>query len=223
MKQKFNFIKQAIFLGLVSTLLIGAPASAKKKSTKKVSAKTESTQTYFTMKDGKLARPTGYREWVYVGTPLTPNDMNGGKANFPEFHSVYIDPVSWKIWKETGKFREGTVIIKEMTSVGSKSATSGKGYFMGEFAGLEASIKSTKFFPNEPGNWAYFSFSTEDHKTLKKESDPLPAAACNACHTAAAADDWVFTQYYPALRAAKGKGQEGIGGKLDKLEPAPYK
>ncbi|MGI9534800.1 MAG: cytochrome P460 family protein, partial [Thermodesulfobacteriota bacterium] len=24
-----------------------------------------------------------------------------------------------------------------------------------------------------------------------------------ACHQAAAADDWVFTQYYPVLRAAK--------------------
>ena len=25
---------------------------------------------------GELIRPEGYREWVYVGTPLTPNDMN---------------------------------------------------------------------------------------------------------------------------------------------------
>ena len=32
---------------------------------------------------GKLVRPTGYRKWTYVGTPLTPNDMNNGKAPFP--------------------------------------------------------------------------------------------------------------------------------------------
>jgi hypothetical protein len=42
--------------------------------------------------DGNLKQPVGYRKWVYVGTPLTPNALNGGKAEFPEFHSVYIDP-----------------------------------------------------------------------------------------------------------------------------------
>jgi len=30
-----------------------------------------------------------------------------------------------------------------------------------------------------------------------------PTAACNACHKANAADDLVFTQYYPVLRAAR--------------------
>lgn len=178
---------------------------------------------FFEIKDGKLQRPTGYREWVYVGTPLTPNDMNNGKATFPEFHSVYIDPESWAHWKKTGEFREGAILIKEMTSVGSKAAVSGQGYFMGEYAGLEASIKSKKYYPDEPGNWAIFSFSTEDHLTLKKETPAEPTAACNSCHAAAAADDFVFTQYYPVLRANKGKGEEGTGGKQDKLEPAPFK
>ncbi len=48
----------------------------------------------YVMKDGALERPSGYREWVYVGTPVTPNDMNDGKAAFPEFHNVYIHPQS---------------------------------------------------------------------------------------------------------------------------------
>jgi len=159
-----------------------------------------------------LERPTGYREWVYVGTPVTPNDMNNGKAAFPEFHSVYIDPVSWKHWKETGKFRENTVLIKELISVGSKAAASGKGYFMGEYIGLEATVKSKQRFPNEPGNWAYFSFSTPDHKTLKKAVKPKPTTECNFCHEPNAADDFVFTQYYPVLRAGKATGKQAIGG-----------
>lgn len=205
--KKNNLIKTALTLGVAAMALGSANVMAEK---------------YFTIRDGKLMRPTGYREWIYVGTPLTPNDMNNGKANFPEFHGVYIDPDSWAHWKKTGEFPEGTITIKEMTSVGSKSATSGNGYFMGEFAGLEASIKSKKYFPKEPGNWAYFSFSTENHKTLKKEAEPLAAAACAACHTAAAADDMVFTQYYPVLRFAKGKGQAATGGQQDTLEPAPY-
>lgn len=171
----------------------------------------------YTIKDGKLDRPTGYREWIYVGTPVTPNDMNDGKAAFPEHHNVYIDPVSWERWKKTGEFREGAILIKELVSVGAKLAVSGNGYFQGEFIGLEAVIKSEKHFPDEPGNWAYFSFSTPDHKALNPTAEAFPTEACNVCHAASAADDFVFTQYYPVLRAGKGTGEDAVGGTSDSL------
>jgi len=158
---------------------------------------------YYKINNGQLQRPVGYREWVYVGTPVTPHDMNGGKAAFPEFHNVYIDPKSWAHWKKTGTFRDGTILIKELVSVGSKAAVSGKGYFMGDFLGLEATIKSKKHFPNEPGNWAYFSFTTPIGQPHKKSAKAFPKTKCNFCHQAFAKDDWVFTQYYPVLRAAK--------------------
>ena len=167
---------------------------------------------YFTMKDGALERPTGFREWVYVGTPVTPNDMNNGKAAFPEHHNVYIDPKSWAEWKKTGNFRDGTILIKELVSVGSKAAVSGNGYFQGDFIGLEATIKSKKHFPEEPGHWSYFSFSNPDLKTLKSSAKAFPTASCNGCHEGAAADDWVFTQYYPVLRGGKGEGESATGG-----------
>jgi hypothetical protein len=167
--------------------------------------------------EGNLLRPTGYREWVFIGTPLTPNDMNGGMAPFPEFHAVYIDPVSWAHYKKTGKFREGTILIKELISVGSKQATSGAGYFMGEYLGLEAAVKSKTRFPNEPGYWTYYSFTTpgspmesdEMRKKvhagapLKDKAKAFPTAVCAACHVASAAEDMVFTQFYPVTRAAK--------------------
>lgn len=172
-----------------------------------------SAKEYFTVKNNVLERPTGYREWVYVGTPLTPNDMNNGKANFQEFHTVYIDPESWEHWKKTGNVRDGAILIKEMTSVGSKVATSGKGYFMGDFIGLEATIKSKREFPDEPGNWGYFSFTNEDHKSIKKAAKLEPTANCNGCHQASAQDDLVFTQYYPVLRAGKSSPEKAVGGK----------
>jgi hypothetical protein len=153
--------------------------------------------------DGKLMKPDGYRKWVYVGTPLTPNDLNGGEAPFPEFHAVYIDPESFAHYEKTGKFRDGTVMVKELSGVGAKEATSGKGYFMGEFTGLEASIKDSKRFKDEPGNWAYFSFG---HKyPLKATTAKNAVASCNQCHQASAAHDYVFTQYYPVLRASAPK------------------
>jgi hypothetical protein len=63
-----------------------------------------------------------------------------------------------------------------------------------------------------PGNWAYYSFSNPDLKTLKDSAKAFPAASCNGCHAGAAADDWVFTQYYPVLRGGKGKGDRASGG-----------
>ena len=153
--------------------------------------------------DGAFLRPESYRQWVYVGTPITPNDMNGGQAAFPEFHNVYINPYAFKKYSQTGKFPDGTVMIKELVSVGAKKASSGKGYFQGEFIGVEAAVKSSKQFPEEPGNWAYFSFGK--FPNLADKAKAHPAASCNGCHDATADENWVFTQFYPILRAAKPK------------------
>ena len=38
-----------------------------------------------------------------------------------------------------------------------------------------------------------------------------------ACHAAAAADDFVFTQYYPVLTAGKGAGDDAGGGTQSQL------
>ena len=165
--------------------------------------------------EGKLNRPDiSYREWVYVGTPLTPNELNPPEASFPEFHNVYIHPDDFKHWKNTGTFQDGTILIKELTTVGSKQAVSGIGYFMGEFIGLEATIKDSNRFKNEPGYWAYFSFGHS--YPLADKAEAFPAAACNACHENSAKDDFVFTQYYPVLRAAKGPAEARNGRVMER-------
>jgi hypothetical protein len=200
-----NFRKTCISIttaGVFALLLGAVPATAGE---------------YYSIDNGELERPSGYREWVYVGTPVTPNDMNDGKAAFPEHHNVYIDPKSWAHWKKTGEFRDGTILMKELVSVGSKAAVSGNGYFQGDFIGLEATIKSKSHFPDEPGNWAYYSFTTPEHKTLATSAKTFAAASCNACHAASAADDFVFTQYYPVLREGKAAGKNATGGVSDSL------
>src|ERR1700757_4618732 len=68
-------------------------------------------------KDGDLVLPKNWRTWVYVGSPLTLNVLNGGKANFPEYHNVYIEPGSYDIYKKTGTFPDGTIFFKELQLV----------------------------------------------------------------------------------------------------------
>lgn len=147
--------------------------------------------------EGNAKQPVGYRKWVFLGAPVTPNDMNDGEAPFPEFHNTYMDPDSFAYVEKHGEYRDGTVIVKELTAVGSKEQSSGKGYFQGDFTGLEISVKDSKRYPKEPGNWAYFSFG---HKyPLKAEAAKNGTASCNSCHDKNATN-FVFSELYPTLK-----------------------
>ena len=93
--------------------------------------------------DLKLPENSVWRDWVFVGSPLTPNALNGGQANFPEYHNVYIEPGSYEIYRKTGEFPDGTFFFKELQLTkgpsenpdGSRTEPSGRGYFPGEFNG----------------------------------------------------------------------------------------
>lgn len=163
--------------------------------------------------DGQVMIPNNWRQWIYIGTPLTPNALNDGEASFPEFHNVYIEPSAFAHWQKTGKFANGTQIAKELVLIrqkdkddmnedGSTGEVSGTGYFQGEFQGLELTIKDTERFADEPGGWVYYSFGHKP-QPYEKTAKAFPSESCNACHEGNAADDFVFTQFYPVLRAAK--------------------
>ena len=44
-----------------------------------VAAQAQGSAAVFTP-DGRLKIPEGFRRWVYVGAPLTPNALNGGES-----------------------------------------------------------------------------------------------------------------------------------------------
>jgi hypothetical protein len=93
--------------------------------------------------DGSVNQPEGWRRWVFVGSPLTPNALNGGNAPFPEFHNVYVEPSAFDVYEATGEWPEGTQIVKELTSIyennndemGASMEVSGRGFQQGEFKG----------------------------------------------------------------------------------------
>ena len=161
--------------------------------------------------DGSVQQPVNWRKWIFVGAPLTPNALNGGNAPFPEYHNVYVEPSAFAAYEKTGEWPEGTQIAKELTliyqnnndEVGASSEVSGRGFQQGEFSGLELTVKDTKRFDDMPGGWAYFSFGHQP-EPYETTAMAFPAASCNACHAKSAQDYFVFTQFYPVLRAAKG-------------------
>ena len=172
-----------------------------------VAAKPEQSSAVF-LPDGKMKEidPHVFRRWVFVGAPLTPNALNNGKANFPEYHHVYIEEKNVEAYLKTGSFPEGTVIVKELTRVldptfpdGSRKEPSGRGYFNGQYNGIDVTVKDSKRFA-KTNNWGFFTF--EHHPLPYAESAAeAPATTCAFCHQANVADtDMTWVQFYPLLR-----------------------
>ena len=176
---------------------------------KPVAAQTEQPSVVFNA-DGTMQLPTGFRKWVFVGAPLTPNGLNDGKAGFPEYHNVYVEQKNVDAYLKTGEFPEGTVIVKELTRVlnptfpdGSRKEPSGRGYFNGEYNGIDLTIKDSKRFAKTNG-WGFFTFG---HHPLPydKVAGEKPVTECAGCHIAnVAATDMTWIQFYPLLRDKKG-------------------
>lgn len=159
-------------------------------------------------RDNQLVLPKGWREWVFLGAPLTPNALNGGAAGFPEYHNTYIDPKSHAAFKRTGKFPEGTVIFKELQLTlpgddanGSRAEVSGRGYFPGAFNGADVAVKDSKRCA-DTNNWCYFNFGHKAEPYAAK-APIMPKDKCAFCHIANATDDMVFTKFYRLLRKSK--------------------
>ena len=189
-----------IFVGLLSIA-----ATLALVETRAVTANAASSTAVFDS-DGRLQLPTGYRRWVFVGAPLTPNGLNDGKAGFPEYHHVYVEEKNLNVYLKMGSFPEGTVIVKELTRVldptfpdGSRTEPSGRGYFNGEFNGLDVTVKDSKRFSRTNG-WGFFNFG--HHPVPYAESaEEAPASECAGCHGAyVAKTDMTWVQFYPMLR-----------------------
>jgi Cytochrome P460 len=192
---------------LLATLagLVSIAAAVALVETRAIAAKDSGSTAVFDS-NGMLQLPTGYRRWIFVGAPLTPNALNNGKASFPEYHHVYIEGKNVDAYLKTGAFPEGTVIVKELTRVldptfpdGSRTEPSGRGYFNGAYNGIDVTVKDSKRFAKSNG-WGFFTFG---HHPLPYAASAAesPVSECAYCHMAnVAKTDMTWVQFYPMLR-----------------------
>lgn len=155
--------------------------------------------------DGELILPADWRTWVFAGTSITPNDMNDGKALFPEFHHIYASPATYEAVKETGEFPEGAMVAKELSTVAGKEASSGHGYFEGDLFALAIMVKDSHKYPDTEG-WGFYSYIRDKENGYAKTAKLDSAESCYECHAGGAETELVFTQYYPVLREAMAEG-----------------
>jgi hypothetical protein len=154
--------------------------------------------------DGELIQPSGFRGWVFIGAPLTPNALNDGSAGFPEFHNVYVEPAAYAHYMETGGWPEGTVLVKELQLTkqgtfpdGSRTEPSGRGYFPAAPNGLDVSVKDSRRF-GETRGWGFFNFG-HHAPPYAASAAAAPTEACAGCHMANAHEDMVFSDFYVQL------------------------
>jgi len=198
MRKKLTYAIAILALGAVTTAV-----SADRQSTNTAPARGRYLPEY--TKDGDLMLPKNWRSWVYVGSPLTPDGLNGGHAGFPEYHNVYIEPGSFEIYKKTGEFPDGTIMFKELQRVlkpqqfpdGSRTEPSGRGYFPGEFSGADVSVKDSKRYAQIGSTWGYYNFNHHEPKALTAKV--RPKSDCTFCHIEGAKKDEVWTQFYRLL------------------------
>lgn len=191
---------------LIVGVALGASALVLSQFSSSVSAQVSDDWQPKWTEDGQLVLPEGYREWVYLGSPLTPNALNGGEAGFPEYHNVYMHPAAYALFKESGEFPEGTILLKELQlsqpgeeEDGSRYEVSGRGYFPGAFNGIDIAVKDSSRF-SDSQNWGYFNFG-HHAPPYAETAAAAPVEACAACHIDNADEDMVFTRFYEILNS----------------------
>ena len=152
-----------------------------------------------------LIRPDGFERWVLAGASMglgysQPSGADAAAGATPGmFHNVYIEPSAYEHFVRTGKFREKTMLAMTLYEPGQKVHPSKQGFFEGDFIAVEVTLKDSERFP---GSWAYFNFGKG---TKGARAVAMPRKACQSCHVKNAADDNVFVQFYPTLRAVSTK------------------
>jgi hypothetical protein len=153
---------------------------------------------------GELARPSDYREWIYLTTGL---DMFYGPAasamrrdGGSVFSNVYVTPDGYREFIRSGKWPEKTMFILEARRAETAASIDNVGKSQGPLLAIESAVKDTaRFGKNEGSNgWGYFELGGRDG--LKDSASVLPTtAACYACHAQNTAVENTFVQYYPTL------------------------
>lgn len=154
----------------------------------------------FVDKDGKITLPKHVRvmkDWVHLGSWVVPDEKAPGYG----FHDVYTQRRAVAVYEKTGKFPDGTMIVKEIRKINTADMKTGKASWAGDRAIWFVMVKDSqgrfKNNPNWGDGWGWALFKAED-PTKNVSTDH--AKDCIPCHVPAKENDWVYIKGYPALR-----------------------
>ena len=147
-------------------------------------------------KDGQMALPKDYREWVFLSSGIGMTYASTASGN-PNFENVFVNPAAYQAFLKTGTWPDKTVMILEVRKSDSKVSINKDGRVQTDVAAIEAHVKDSAH-----GGWTFYGFGKSDTaKVIPKTAD------CYSCHQQSGAVDTTFVQFYPTLiELAKKKG-----------------
>ena len=157
--------------------------------------------------------PTGF---IFIGSWAV-----SGDDGVSEIHSVYTRPKDVSNYRETGKFLDGAVLIKEVTTTLGAPHTTGDAFWAHKGKTWFLMIKDSKQrFSSNPlwgDGWGWAEFDPETKRQISTNYE----ADCKACHAPVRQSDWVYAYAYPALGPKGQAALPKIAVKGDPSKDAP--
>jgi hypothetical protein len=150
----------------------------------------------FVDKAGNIRKPPDYRDRYQALGTFTVLDPKGDA----EMHYTYASPGTAEYYRKTGKFADGTVLVKEVFGTDHGAMTTGDAHWAAGTKVWFVMIKDEKGrYSNNPlwgdgWGWALYTSDAPDKQVAtdyKKD--------CLGCHIPARGTDWVYVQGYPVL------------------------
>jgi hypothetical protein len=148
-------------------------------------------------KTGNIRKPSNYRDKYEALGAYTILDPKGD-----QMHVSYASPGTAEYYRKTGKYADGTVLVKEVFGTDHATMTTGDAHWASGTKVWFVMIKDEKGrYPGNPlwgdgWGWALFKSDAPDKQVAtdyKKD--------CLGCHIPAKATDWVYVQGYPVLNS----------------------
>ncbi len=177
-------------LSIVVWLLIAGCQKAK--------AQHNSSNSALTLLDssGNIRKPVGYRDLYQALGVFEVVDLKDDH----ELHYTYASPGTAEYYRKTGKFADGTVLVKEVFAADHAQLTTGDAHWASRTTVWFIMFKDDKGrYPGNPlwgdgWGWALYKSDAPDKQVAtdyKKD--------CLGCHVPAQATDWIYVQGYPSL------------------------
>ena len=151
----------------------------------------------FVDNSGNIRRPPDVRDtWPSLGA-FQVLDPKGD-----QMHLTWASPGTAEAYRRTGKFPDGSVLVKEVFGSEHAQMTTGDAHWASDTKVWFVLIKDAK--GRYPGSalwgdgwgWALFKADAPDKQVAtdyKKD--------CLGCHVPAKATDWIYVQGYPVLKS----------------------
>lgn len=145
---------------------------------------------------GNISFPYGFKSWQHLGSWAVIGEERGESS----LHNVYASEGAAEAYIATGKFPDGTVLVKDVVSASNAEHTTGNAYWAEKPAVRFVMIKDNvgRFSNNalwgDGWGWALFQGDDTKNQVATGYRDD-----CLGCHVPAKQNDWVYVYGYPAL------------------------